>query len=108
MAKLALPPVFALGSPRFGRFGGAYFCWAVARPGGLTGDNGVHELTIQGGKCMNDTMNEHELKKIAMERYTDLQRIKKYGQKELEYQEKILKAELQMLGISTEELELND
>lgn len=51
-------------------------------------------------------MNEQELKKVAMEKYTNIQRIKKYGQEEIEYQEKILKAELQMLGISTEELEL--
>ena len=51
-------------------------------------------------------MNEQELKKVAMEKYTSIQRIKKYGQEELEYQERILKAELQMLGVSTEELEL--
>ena len=57
---------------------------------------------------MNERMNEQELKKVAMERYTNLQRIKKYGQPELEYQERVLKAELQMLGISTEELELKD
>ena len=57
---------------------------------------------------MNDHMNEQELKKVAMERYTNLQRIKKYGKEELEYQERVLKAELQMLGISTEELELKD
>ena len=51
-------------------------------------------------------MNEQELKKVTMEKYTSIQRIKKYGQEELEYQERILKAELQMLGVSTEELEL--
>ena len=57
---------------------------------------------------MADNMNEQELKKAAMERYTNLQRIKKYGKEEIEYQERILKAELQMLGISTEELELKE
>lgn len=57
---------------------------------------------------MSDQMNEQELKKVAMERYTNLQRIKKYGKEELEYQERVLKAELQMLGISTEELELKE
>lgn len=57
---------------------------------------------------MSDQMNEHELKKVAMERYTNLQRIKRYGKEELEYQERVLKAELQMLGISTEELELKE
>ena len=50
-------------------------------------------------------MNEKELKKIAIEKYINLQRIKKHGQEEIEYQEKIAKAELQTLGISTEELE---
>ena len=55
---------------------------------------------------MSDTMNEQELKKVAMEKYTNIQRIKKYGQEELEYQERVLRAELQMLGVSTEELEL--
>ena len=57
---------------------------------------------------MADNMNEQELKKVAMERYTNLQRIKKYGKEEIDYQERILKAELQMLGISTEELELKE
>ena len=57
---------------------------------------------------MTDSMNEQELKKVAMERYTNLQRIKKYGKEEIEYQDRILKAELQMLGISTEELELKE
>lgn len=55
-----------------------------------------------------EEMNEQEMKKVAMEKYTNIQRIKKYGEKEIEYQEKILKAELAMLGISTEDLELNE
>lgn len=54
---------------------------------------------------MNE-MNEKELKKIAIEKYINIQRIKKHGQEEIEYQEKIAKAELQALGIPTEELEL--
>jgi hypothetical protein len=53
-----------------------------------------------------DYMNENELKKIAIEKYINIQRIKKHGQEEIEYQERIAKAELQSLGISTEELEL--
>lgn len=53
-----------------------------------------------------DDMNEKELKKIAIEKYINIQRIKKHGQEEIEYQEKIAKAELQALGIATEELEL--
>ena len=50
-------------------------------------------------------MNENEQKKIAIEKYINIQRIKKHGQEEIEYQEKIAKAELQILGISTEDLE---
>lgn len=51
-------------------------------------------------------MNENEQKMIAIEKYTNIQRIKKYGLEEIEYQEKIAKAELQILGISTEDLEI--
>lgn len=53
-----------------------------------------------------ESMNENEQKKVALEKYANIQRIKRYGMEELEYQEKLLKAELQTLGISTEELEL--
>lgn len=57
---------------------------------------------------VTEQMNEQEMKKVAMEKYTSIQRIKKYGKEEIEYQEKILKAELAMLGISTEDLELKE
>ena len=53
-----------------------------------------------------ELMNENEQKKIAIEKYINIQRIKKHGQEEIEYQEKIAKAELQILGISTEDLEI--
>lgn len=53
-------------------------------------------------------MNEKELKKIAIEKYINIQRIKKHGQEEIEYQDRIARAELQALGITTEELDLND
>lgn len=53
-----------------------------------------------------ELMSKDEQKIIAIERYTNIQRIKKYGLEEIEYQEKIAKAELQILGISTEELEI--
>lgn len=53
-----------------------------------------------------EDMNEKELKKIAIEKYINIQRIKKHGQEEIDYQEKIARAELQALGIPTEELEL--
>ena len=57
---------------------------------------------------VTEQMNEQEMKKVAIEKYTSIQRIKKYGKEEIEYQEKILKAELAMLGISTEDLELKE
>jgi hypothetical protein len=53
-------------------------------------------------------MNEKELIRIAIEKYINLQRIKKHGQEEIEYQERIAKAELQSLGITTEELDLKE
>lgn len=53
-----------------------------------------------------DLMNEYEQKINAIEKYTNIQRIKKHGLEEIEYQEKIAKAELQILGISTEDLEI--
>ena len=53
-----------------------------------------------------ELMNENEQKKIAIEKYINIQRIKKHGQEEIDYQEKIAKAELQILGISTEDLEI--
>ncbi len=56
------------------------------------------------GEKMNQ-MNENEQKKVAIEKYINIQRIKKHGQEEIDYQEKIAKAELQILGISTEDLE---
>lgn len=50
-------------------------------------------------------MTESEQKTLAIEKYINIQRIKRYGQEEIDYQEKIAKAEMQVLGISTEELE---
>ena len=52
-----------------------------------------------------EQMNENEQKKVAIEKYINIQRIKKHGQEEIEYQEKIAKAELEILGISREDLE---
>ena len=54
----------------------------------------------------NMDVNENELKKVAIEKFVSIQRIKKYGQEELDYQERIARAELQTMGISTEDLEL--
>lgn len=54
-------------------------------------------------------MNELELKEQAIKEFVNLQRLKaaENKDKEIEYQEKVLKARLQALGIPTEDLELN-
>ena len=54
-----------------------------------------------------EQMTEKEQKQIAIEKFAAIQRIKKYGADELEYQEKLARAEMQALWIPTEELELN-
>ena len=53
-------------------------------------------------------VNEFELKEQAIKEFVNLQRVKKADdkEKEIEYQEKILRARLRTLGISTEDLEL--
>lgn len=57
---------------------------------------------------MNENMNELELKEQAIKEFVNLQRLKSANDrdKELEYQEKVLKARLQALGIPTEDLEI--
>ena len=54
-----------------------------------------------------NVMNKDELIDIRIKEYSDLQRIKNSTDKdaEIEYQVKILKAQLQSLGIHTEDLE---
>lgn len=65
------------------------------------------QVTIMhDGERGNMDVNESELKKVAIEKFVSIQRIKKYGQEELDYQERIARAELQTMGISTEDLEL--
>lgn len=53
-------------------------------------------------------MNDNEMKHAAIERFVNIQRIKKYGEKEIDYQDRIARAELKSLGISTGSLELKD
>lgn len=57
---------------------------------------------------MSEEMNELELKEQAIKEFVNLQRLKTATDrdKELEYQEKVLKARLQALGIPTEDLEI--
>lgn len=53
-------------------------------------------------------MNELELKEQAIKEFVNLQRVKTAHDKdkEIEYQERVLKARLQALGIPTEDLEI--
>ena len=53
-------------------------------------------------------MNELELKEQAIKEFVNLQRLKaaENRDKEIEYQERILRARLQALGIPTEDLEI--
>ena len=53
-------------------------------------------------------MNEIELREQLIREYVNLQRLKAAAdrEKELEYQERILKARLQSMGIHTEELDI--
>ena len=54
-----------------------------------------------------DELNEKELKDMRLKEYSDLQRIKKAEDRDAEiaYQEKFLKAQLQSLGVHTEDLD---
>ena len=51
-----------------------------------------------------EEMTKEEQRQLAIEKFAAIQRIKKYD--ELDYQERLARAELQTLGISTEDLEL--
>jgi hypothetical protein len=59
---------------------------------------------------MGDEMTREELISITIDRYTDLQRIKKangtYENKELDYQIKVVVAKLSSLGVSVEDITL--
>lgn len=59
---------------------------------------------------MCDIMTDKELVTVTIDRYTDLQRIKKangdYNNPELEYQIKVTVAKLASLGVSVEDITL--
>ena len=58
---------------------------------------------------MSENMNEKEMLSILIDKFTDLQRIKKAEKgenEELNYQLKITKAKLESFGIITEDLEI--
>lgn len=54
-------------------------------------------------------MNEKEMINNLIDKYTDLQRIKKAenSEKEIDYQLRVLKAKLESFGIITSELDIN-
>ena len=58
---------------------------------------------------MDDEMNEKELKDQVNKEFVNLQRIKtaENREAEIEYQENVLKARMQSLGIATENLEMS-
>ena len=58
---------------------------------------------------MDDEMNENELKDQVIKEFVNLQRIKtaENREAEIEYQENVLKARMQSLGIATENLEMS-
>ena len=57
---------------------------------------------------MDDELNEKELKDQVIKEFVNLQRVKAAVDRDAEiaYQEKVLKARMQSLGISTEDLEI--
>ena len=58
-----------------------------------------------------DTMNFEELKQIAIDKYIDLVRIKRFQKEinpELEYQLKTQKNKLHNMGVNTEDFEFED
>lgn len=57
---------------------------------------------------MDDKMNENELKDQVIKEFVNLQRVKTAANRdeEIAYQENVLKARMQFLGIATENLEL--
>ena len=53
-----------------------------------------------------NTMTVEEQKQVALEKYASIQRIKRYGDEELNYQERLAIKELNNLGISVEDITL--
>ena len=64
-------------------------------------------LASQGKERGRGDMNEKELLDTRLKEFADLQRIKRAADRDAEiaYQEKFLKAQLQSLGVHTEDLE---
>jgi len=71
----------------------------------------INNTIIQkGGERMVQEMSDKELITVMIDRYTDLQRIKKangdHENSELDYQLRVIKNKLSALGIPTEEYEM--
>jgi len=58
---------------------------------------------------VSDEMNEKEMINNLIDKYTDLQRIKRAedSEKEIDYQLRILRAKLESFGILTSDLDMN-
>ena len=58
---------------------------------------------------MSDEMNEKDMINNLIDKYTDLQRIKRAedSEKEIDYQLRILRAKLESFGILTSDLDMN-
>lgn len=60
---------------------------------------------------MDDRMTDKELVTIMIDKYTDLQRIRKangvHNNSELDYQIKVTKLKLKTMGVITEDLEIS-
>ena len=69
-----------------------------------------YNITWKGGDTVGDEMTREELISLTIDKYTDLQRIKKSNgkteNKELEYQLKVTVAKLSSLEISVEDITL--
>ena len=63
---------------------------------------------LKGCEGMEDEVNEKELKDQVIKEFVNLQRLKSAVDRDAEiaYQEKVLRARMQSLGISTEDLEI--
>ena len=59
---------------------------------------------------MEEQMTDKELVTIMIDKYTDLQRIRKangdYSNSELDYQIKVTKAKLESMGVVTQDLDI--
>jgi hypothetical protein len=70
----------------------------------------INTINQKGGERMVQEMSDKELITVTIDRYTDLQRIKKANgnneNAELDYQIKVVTAKLSSLGVNVEDITL--